>query len=122
MQLTESSLYIGVVRIVSRFPVAKKFLRPKAIETIDKKLGALLKWSQKHQDSFIDTETKKDNATHATTVATESIIKLSKDLSALLPSINKVAHGVVPALSKVQKKMASTYATVALTGTSNAIT
>ena len=81
--------------------------------------------SQQHQDSFIDTETKADNVTHATTVATESIIKLSKDLSALFPSINKVAHGVVPKISSVKSavgKMASTYATVASTGTSIAIT
>ena len=106
-------------------PAAKKFLRPKAIESIDKKLDALLESSQQHQDCLIDTETKVDNATHATTVATESIIKLSKDLSALLPYINKVAHGVVPKISSVKstvEKMASTYAKVASTGTSKAIT
>ena len=106
-------------------PAAKKFLRPKAIETIDKKLDALLESSQKHQESVIDTKTKVDNPTHATTVATESNIKLSNDLLALLPSINKVAHGVVPKISSVKsamEKMASTYATVASTGTSNAIT
>ena len=83
-------------------PAAKRFLRPKAIESIDKKLDVLLESSQQHQDSLIDTETKVDNVTHATTVATESIIKLIKDLSALLPSINKVAHGVVPKISSVK--------------------
>ena len=106
-------------------PAAKRYLRPKAIESIDKKLDVLLESSQQHQDSLIDTETKVDNVTHATTVATESIIKLIKDLSALLPSINKVAHGVVPKISSVKsavEKMASTYATAASTGTSKAIT
>ena len=83
-------------------PAAKKFLSPKAIESIDKKLEALLESSQQHQDSLIDTEIKVDNVTNATTVATESIIKLSKDLSALLPSINKVAHRVVPKISSVK--------------------
>ena len=81
--------------------------------------------SQQHQDSFIDTETTVDNATHATTLAKESVIKLSEDLSALLPSINKVAHGVVPRISSVEnavEKMASTYVTVTSTGTSNAKT
>ena len=65
-------------------------------------LDALLKTSQQHRDSLIDTKIKVDNATHATTLATESIIKLSKDLSGLPPSINKVAHGVVPKSSSVK--------------------
>ena len=106
-------------------PATKKFSGPKALESIDKKLGTSLESSQQHQESLIETETKVDNASHATTLATESIMKLSKDLSALLPSINKVAHGVVPKISSVKnavEKMASTYATVASTGTSNART
>ena len=69
----------GVVRNVCQ--QRKTFLRPKAIESIDKKLDALLESSQQHQDNPIDTKTKVDNATHATTVATESIIKLSKEQS-----------------------------------------
>ena len=84
------------------FASSEKFSRPKAIASIDKKLDALLESSQYHQGSLIQTETKVDNATHATTLATESIIKLSKDLSALLPSINKVAQGVVAKVSSVK--------------------
>ena len=106
-------------------PAAKKFLRPKAKESIDKRLDTLLESSQQHQDSLIDTKTKVDNATHATTVAIESIIKLSKYLSALLPSISRVAQGVAPKISSVksaEEKMASTNATVPSTRTSKAIT
>ena len=85
---------------------------------------------QSHVVGKMPPKNKKDRsvsptATHATLVATESISKLSEDLSALLPSINKVAHGVVPKISSVKsavKKMASTYATVASRGTSKAIT
>ena len=105
-------------------PAAKKFPRPKALESIDKELDGFLESSQQHQDSLIDTGTKVENATHATTLATESNIKLSKDLSALLPSIKKIANGMVPKISSVKsavEKLASTYTTVASTGTSNAI-
>ena len=52
--------------------------------------------------------------TNVTTVSTESITKLSNDLSALLPAINKVAHGLAPKISSVKdavEKMSSTYAT-----------
>ena len=101
-------------------PAAKTFSRPKAFESLDKKLEALLESSQQHQDSLIVTELKVDNATHATTLATDRILKLSKDLSALLPSLNKVAHGVVPKISFVKRaveKTTSTYASVASTGT-----
>ena len=84
----------------------KKFSRPKALESIDKKLDALLESSQQHQDSLNDTETKVDNATLATTLATENIIKLSKELSARLPSIKKSPTEWYQrsALSKVQWK------------------
>ena len=97
-------------------PAAKKFSRPKALESIDKKLDALLESSQQHQESLIETEAKVENATHVTTLATEIFVKLSNCLSAALPSINKVAHRVVPKISSVKsavEKMASTYATVA---------
>ena len=73
MQLTESSLWFGFVRNVCL--QRKKISRPKALESMDKKLDALLESSQQHQDSLIDTETKVDNATQASTLATESIIK-----------------------------------------------
>ena len=86
-------------------PAAKKFSRPKALESIDKKLDALLESSQQHQDSLVDTETEVDNATHATTLATESIIK-SINCEAYLNHARKVYHQRnVPLLSHLQERL-----------------
>ena len=81
---------------------------------MDQKLDTLIESNRQHQKSLSATITKVDNATNVTTVSTESITKLSNDLSALLPAINKVAHGIAPKISSVKdavEKMSSTYAT-----------
>ena len=92
----------------------RKFLLPKGLEAMDQKLDTLIESNRQHQKSLSATITKFYNATNVTTVSTESITKLSNDLSALLPAINKVAHGRAPKISSVKvavEKMSSTYAT-----------
>ena len=81
---------------------------------MDQKLDTLIESNRQLQKSLSATITKVDNATNVTAVSTESITKLSNDLSALIPAINKVAHGLAPKISSVEdavEKMSSTYAT-----------
>ena len=71
---------------------------------MDQKLDTLIESNRQHQKSLSATITitKVDNATNVTAVSTESITKLSKDLSAKIPAINKVAHGIAPRSSSVK--------------------
>ena len=76
--------------------------------------------NQDHRTLSQCNSTKIDSAANAITMATQSILKLNEDFTAMMPSINRVAHGVVPKISSVKdavEKMASTYATAAATGT-----
>ena len=62
---------------------------------------------------------KVEQSTDATCIACESILKVTKELIAIVPSKVKVAHGVVPKISSVKsavEKMASTYASTTAIG------
>ena len=94
----------------------KKHVKPKGLETIDKKLDVLMERNQNHRTLLQCNSTKFDSTANAITFATQSIVKLNDDFTAMMPSIKKLAHGVVPKISSVKdavEKMASTYATAA---------
>ena len=77
-------------------------------------------FNQDHRTLLQCNSTEIDSAANATTIATHSILKLNEDFTAMMLSINRIAHGVVPKISSVKdavKKKASTYATAAATGT-----
>ena len=76
--------------------------------------------TQDHRTLLQCNSTKIDSAANATALATQSILILNEDVTAMVPSINKITHGVVPKISSVKdavEKMASTDATAAATGT-----
>ena len=96
----------------------KKYVKPKCLGTIDKKLDVLMEMNQDHRTLLQCNSTKLDSTAKATTIAAQSIMKLNDDFTAMMPSINKIAHGVVSKISSVigaSEKMASTYATAAAT-------
>ena len=101
----------------------EKYAKPKGLETIDKKLDVLMEINQDHRTPLLQcNSTKLDSTTNATTIATQSIMKLNDNFTPMMPSINKKAHGVVPKISSVNdavEKMASTYATAAATRSTN---
>ena len=97
----------------------KQYVKPKSLEIIDKKVDVLMDMNQNHRTLLQCNSTKLDSIANATTIATQSIMRLNDDFTAMMPSINKIAHGAVPNIRSVRdavKKMASTYATAAATG------
>ena len=59
--------------------------------------------NQDHRITLLQwNSTQIDTATNATTIATQSILKLNDDFTAMMPSINRIAHGVVPKISSVK--------------------
>ena len=101
-------------------PGIKKYVKPKILETIDKNRDVLMDMNQDHRTLLQCNSTKIDSAANATAIPTQSILKVNEDFTPMMPSINRIAHGVVPKISSVKdavEKMASTYATAAATGT-----
>ena len=89
----------------------KKYVKPRGLETTDKKLDVLKDIHQDHRTLLQCNSTKLDPTANATTIATQSIKKLIDDFTAMMPSINKIAHRVVPKISSFKdavEKMAST--------------
>ena len=77
-----------------------------------------MEMNQDHRTLLQYNLTKLDSPANATTIATQSIMKLNDDFTAMMPSINEIAHGVVPKISSIKdavEKMASTYATAVAT-------
>ena len=75
--------------------------------------------NQHHRSLPQCNSTKLDFTASATTIATHFIMQLNDDFTAMMPSITKIAHGVVSKIRSVEgaeEKMASTYATAAVTG------
>ena len=98
-------------------PGMKKYVEPKSLETIDKKqLDVLMDMNQDHRTFLQCHSIKTDSAASATTIATQSITNINNGFTAMMPSINKIAHGVVPKISSVEdavEKKTSTYAAAA---------
>ena len=100
-------------------PVMKKDVKPKGLETIDKKLDVLIDMNQDHRTLLQCNSTKLDSTANTTTVATQSIMKLNDNFTAMVPLINEIAQGFLPKINSVKdvvEKMFSTYATAAATG------
>ena len=80
--------------------------------------------TQDHRTFIQCNSTKIDSAANATTTATQSILELNEDFSAMMPSINRIARGVVPKISSVKdavEKVASTYAIAAVIRTTKLV-
>ena len=98
---------------------ATKLLEHNGLKSIIEKLDKLIQTNKHRQTRLLATNSKIAQSTNATCIASESILKVSPELTAINPSINNAAHGVLPKISSVKSavgKMASTNASTTAIG------
>ena len=98
---------------------ATKSLKPNRLKSIFEKLDTLIRTNEQHRIRLLARDFTEEQSTNATCIASESTLKVSKDLTAIIPIINKVAHRVVHKIRSVKsadEKMAWTYASTTATG------
>ena len=98
---------------------ATKLLKNNGLISIIEKLDTLIQTNEQHQIRHLATDAKVEQSPTATCISSECILKVSKELTAIILTINKVAHRVVPKMRSSQgrsRKMASTYASTTAIG------